>query len=67
MVDALWERRSSKNQAAYISEAEGRGFFCPVLLVIIGPVEVLAGVTCTGRNTDRTALVKLKLRANEQL
>ena len=40
-----------KRKVSYISEAEGRCFFCPMLLVIVCPVKVLARVTCEGRNT----------------
>lgn len=67
MAKGTEDNRSSKKQAAYISEAEGRCFFCSVQLVIIGPVEVLARVTCTGRNKDNTAFIRRKLRPNQQL
>ena len=53
-VDNIYEKRRSKNRAPYVSEAEGRRFFCPMLLVIICPVEVLARVTCAWENADKT-------------
>lgn len=49
-VSNIYGKRSSKKQASYIFEAERRCFFRSMLLVIIGPVKVLAGGTCAGQN-----------------
>lgn len=50
-VGNIHEKTSSKKQASYVSEAEGRSLLCPILFVIVRPVEVLARVTCV-TNTD---------------
>lgn len=51
------EKTSSKKQASYVSEAEGRCLLRPMLFVVVRPVEVLASVTCvtsTGPTRQRS-------------